>query len=286
MDGKRGATGVNAGVMGPGSINIFNNTIVNAYGYFLAGSSNNAGRILFSDNVLFSAASRIPMVAFGANVTSAHNCFFTSGEPLFIYSNEKFSTLNSYKKASGLDADSIFADPQFRRGNPVIPLDFRVGKGSACSSAARLVPLRDRAGASTYDHDREESGAPAIGAFGGTRKAGDIPRMLRSCKARCFGYSFAVSDGVYLVSLRFAPVMLSQPREFSFTVNGRKLVAEFDSRSRDESDDALRRDFIVRPASHWIVLEPDAATDISVVTQVDIRTFDANHGRELQAVAW
>lgn len=93
-------------------------------------------------------------------------------------------------------------------------------------------------------------------------------------------------SGVYLVSLRFTPVALSVPTEFSFTLNGRKVVAEFDSLTRSESDDPLRRDFIVRPERHSIVLKPDAGTDLSVVTDVEIRTFDTNHGRELQVVAW
>ncbi len=77
--GKPAATGINVGVIGPGTISIFNNTLVNARGYFLVGSSKNEGRILFADNLLCSTDGGTPLVVFGSNVTSAHNCFFTSG---------------------------------------------------------------------------------------------------------------------------------------------------------------------------------------------------------------
>ncbi len=49
--GKRGSTGINVGVTGPGTIAVFNNTILNASSYFLMGSSND-GKIIFSDNII------------------------------------------------------------------------------------------------------------------------------------------------------------------------------------------------------------------------------------------
>lgn len=284
--GKRGATGVNAGVTGAGTINIFNNTIVNAYGYFLMGDSKNAGRILFSDNLLSSTASTAPMIIFGANVESVHNCFFTSAEPTFNYSNQKFSNLESYQKTTGLDADSIFADPQFRVKVPVTPLDYRTGVTSACNSSAHFIRLPNGANARTYDHDRDIAGAPIIGAFRVDRKEMDVSRFARTCKVHCFGHPFTVPSGVYLVRLRFSPAVLSETTEFRFALNGRKVVADFDSVAPGDSDDPLRRDFIVRPNGHAIVLEREAETDISVVTDVDIRPFDTVHGRELQVVAW
>jgi parallel beta helix pectate lyase-like protein len=285
-EGERGSVGINVGVTGDGSIAVFNNTIVNAASYFLMGSSKNAGTILFSDNLLLSTARLPAMTVFGANVTSTHNCFFTLGQPVFTYSNQKFSSLKSYQDATGLDRDSIFADPQFAVQHPSVPLEFRVGQASACNSPARFIPPRTPSDARTYDHDRPGDGTPIMGAFGANRNEGFVPTSRVSCKIHCFERAFAVHAGVYLISLTFSPAVLTQGTEFHFTLNGRKVVADFDSAVDGDANHPLRRRFIVRPEGFLIVLGPDANQDLSVVSGVEIEPFDTDHGRGLQVVAW
>jgi parallel beta helix pectate lyase-like protein len=284
--GERGGSGINVGITGPGTIAVFNNTIVNAASYFLMGSTKNAGKIVFSDNLLSSTGSQAPLVTFDATVTSAHNCFFSSGQPLFRYSNEKFSSLKAYQAATILDHDSIFGDPRFLVQAPTVPLDFRTSVTSPCNSPARFVLLPNRSDARTYDHDRKVDGAAVIGAFRVDRKGSENATSEQSCKVHCFGRSFPVASGVYLISLKFAPVVLTKKTEFSFALNGRKVVAEFDSVPGDHADDPLERKFLVRPDGRSIVLRQDPGGDSSVVTDVNIRVFDRPHGRELQVIAW
>ena len=49
---------------------------------------------------------------------------------------------------------------------------------------------------------------------------------------------------------------------------------------------ALLRSFLVRPDAASIVLEPDASTDTSVVTDVAIIPFDTVHGDGPQVIPW
>ena len=65
------------------------------------------------------------MTVFGANVASDHNCFWTSAQPVFRYNNASFFLLETYRAASGLDRDSVFAYPQFVISTAITPLDFR-----------------------------------------------------------------------------------------------------------------------------------------------------------------
>jgi parallel beta helix pectate lyase-like protein len=284
--GKHGATGVNVGVTGPGTIAVFNNTIVNANKYFLMGSSDNAGKIVFSDNLLSSELGGTSMVVFGLNVTSRHNCFFTSGEPAFEHSKAKFSNLKSYQEESGLDWDSIFADPQFLATIPVAPLDFRVGAASGCNSPVSFVPLPNEPNARNYDHDRDFAGGSIIGALRLGSKASRTPPIIRTCNSHCFEHLFAVPTGVYLVTLKFAPTPPSHETRFRFALSGREVVADFDSSATGDPGGSLLRYFIVRPDGHSIVLEPDENTDISIVTEVDIQPFDTAHGHGLQVIVW
>ena len=56
--------------------------------------------------------------------------------------------------------------------------------------------------------------------------------------------------------------------------------------SKTGDSDALLRSFLVRPDAASIVLEPDASTDTSDVTEVAIMPFDTVHGDGLQVIPW
>jgi parallel beta-helix repeat protein len=285
--GKPGSTGVNVGVTGPGTISVFNNTIVNAYAYFLMGSSDRGGKIEFTDNIAFSSAPGNAMTLFGANVASNHNCFSSPGQPVFRYNKTSFSSLTTYQAGSGLDRDSVFSDPQFVSSTPITPLDFRPSASSGCTSRALNIPLADPANGRTYDHDHVISGDPVIGALRADKPASQTAALAQTCKSNCFQHPFAVPSGVYLVGLKFASSARSgQNREFSFFLNGRKVAAAFESSEIAGADDDLLQYFLVRPNDAPIELEPDANTDISVVTQVDIVRFDTSHGDGLQVIPW
>jgi parallel beta-helix repeat protein len=285
--GKRGSTGVNAVATGPGTIAVFNNTIFNAFAYFLMGSSDKGGKIVFSDNIAFSSVPGQAMTSFGANVASNHNCFSTPGQPVFGYNNAKFSSLKTYQEASGLDRDSVFSDPQFLSSAPLSPLGFRVSSSSGCNSPAFSNPIADSANGRTYDRDRVATGDPVIGALRIDKSATPADALTQSCKSHCFQHAFAVPSGVYLVRLKFVSGVLSgQKREFSFALNGKKVATEFESSDIAGSEDDLLQYFLVRPDGASITLEPNADTDISAVTEVDILPFDTNHGDGPQVISW
>jgi parallel beta-helix repeat protein len=285
--GQPGSRGVNAVATGPGTINVFNNTIFNASGFVLMGSSDKGGKIIFSDNIAFSGVPGTAMTVFGANVASNHNCFWTPGQPVFRYNDANFSTLKMYQAASGLDRDSIFSDPQFLSSMPTTPLEFRLGPSSACNSAAANAPMADPASGRTYDHHQVAMGESVIGALRVDKTASRTTASSHVCSSHCFQRTFAVTSGVYLVRLKFASTVLSGQRsEFSFFLNGRKATAVFEPSSTVGPDDTHLRYFLVRPAGASIVLEPDSTNDTSVVTEVDITPFDTAHGDGSQVISW
>ncbi|MGA2099157.1 MAG: right-handed parallel beta-helix repeat-containing protein [Candidatus Acidiferrum sp.] len=283
--GARGSTGINAGITGPGIIVVFNNTIFNAYAYSLMGSSDKGGKIVFSDNIVSSAVAGSAMTLFGANVVSTHNCFYAPGEPVFSYSKAKFPSLKSYQAQSGLDSDSIFADPQFLSAMPVTPLGFQPSSTSGCNSPASNVALADAANGRTFDHDREVAGSPIIGALRVDQPSRPTSPPLQSCKSDCLKRTFTVPVGVYLVRVRFVSAVLDHKQDVSLVLNGRRVAAEFDS-SAPAGPDALLRYFLVRPDGNSIALATDANTDISVVSDVDVIAFDARHGDGTQVIPW
>ena len=250
------------------------------------GSSDKGGKIIFSDNIAFSEALGTAMTVFGANVESNHNCFWTPGQPDFRYDGAGFSSLKMYQAASGLDRDSIFSDPQFVSSIPIAPLDFRINRGSACDSAPSHTLIAEPAGG-TYDHDQTAIGDPVIGALRVATTANRTAPSAQICDSHCFQHPFEVASSVYLVRLKFAPGMLSGgKREFGFVLNGRKVVVQFDPSKTTGSEGALLQSFLVRASGASIVLEPDATTDTSVVTEVTITRFDTVHGDGPQVIPW
>jgi parallel beta-helix repeat protein len=285
--GKPGSTGVNAVATGPGTIAVFNNTIFDASGFLLMGSSDKDGKIVFSDNIAFSSLPGTAMTVFGANVASDHNCFWTPGQPGFRYKNAGFSSLETYRARSGLDRDSVFADPQFVSSTPIAPLDFRPLIGSGCNSPASHIPLADPTNGRTYDHEHIIASAPTIGALRADNAPNQPAVLSQMCNSHCFQHPFAIPNGVYLVRLKFAAsALLGQKRELSFVLNGRKVAAELDPTETASPDDSLVQSFLVRPGGASIVLEPDASTDTSVVDEVDITPFDTVHGDGPQVIPW
>jgi parallel beta-helix repeat protein len=285
--GTPGSTGVNAVATGPGTIAVFNNTILNASGFLLMGSSNKGGKIVFSDNIAFASLPGTAMTVFGANVASDHNCFWTSDKPVFRYKNASFSSLDTYGAASDLDRDSVFADPQFVSSTPIVPLDFRLRTGSGCNSPALHIPMADPTNGRTYDHERVIAGVPATGALRVDNRPDQLVGTTQICNSRCFQHSFVVPNGVYLVRLKFASSALSGQRdEFAFTLNGRKVAAKFDPSETMGSDDSFVQSFLVRPVGASIALDADATTDTSGVTEVDITPFDTAHGDGPQVIPW
>jgi parallel beta-helix repeat protein len=285
--GKPVSSGVNAVATGPGTIAIFNNTIFNASGFLLMGSSDKGGKIIFSDNIAFSSLPGTAMTIFGANVASDHNCFWTPGQPVFRYKNASFSSLDTYGVGSDLDRDSVFANPQFVSSTPIAPLDFRPPIGSGCNSPALHIPIADSTNGRTYDHDHAIAGTASIGALRANNALDQPAASTQVCNSHCFQHPFAVPNGVYLVTLKFASSALSRQRgEFAFVLNGTKLAAKFESSETTSPDDSLAQSFLVRPGSASIAIEPDANTDTSVVTEVDITPFDTVHGDGPQVIPW
>ena len=284
---RSGSTGVNAVATGPGTISVFNNTIFNASGFLLMGSSDKGGKIIFSDNIASSVVPGTSTGVFGANVASDHNCFWTPGQTVFRYNSSNFSSLKQYQAGSGLDRDSIFADPQFLSSEPTTPLDFRIDPSSACDSAAGNALIPDPPAGRTYDHDHLVTGKPVIGALSIDKTANRTTPSTQVCTSHCFQHPFTVGNSVYLVRLKFASSVLSgQKHEFSFFLNGRRVAAVFEPSKTGDTDDTLLRSFLVRPNTTSIVLEADTSTDTSVVTEVAIMPFDTVQGDGLQVIPW
>jgi hypothetical protein len=251
------------------------------------GSSDKGGKIIFSDNIASSVVPGTSMTVFGANVASDHNCFWTSGETVFRYNSSNFSSLKQYQAGTGLDRDSIFADPQFLSSEPTTPLDFRIDPSSACDSAAGNALIPDPAAGRTYDHDHLVTGKPVIGALSIDKTAKRTDPSAQVCTSHCFQHPFTVANDVYLVRLKFASSALSgQTHEFSFFLNGRRVAASFEPSKAAEPDNILLRSFLVRPGAASIVLEPDTTTNTSVVIEVAIMPFDTVHGDGPQVIPW
>jgi parallel beta helix pectate lyase-like protein len=284
--GERGSTGINVGITGPGTIAVFNNTIVNARAYSLMGSSSHGGRIIFSDNIASSAGGDNGMTVFGSNVISSHNCFFSSGDPSFGHFSAKFSSLPTYQAESGLDRDSIFADPQFLDPAARTPLGFRLKANSRCNSPASNMALPDLMNGRTYDHDLPLASVPVMGALRVDRAASSAARFEQSCTSECLEHTFKVGKGVYLVRLTFAPQVLERKSIVAFALNGRNVVAEFDSSASGDPEGALLRYFLVRPEGPCITLEAAPGTDSHLIAGVDVSAFDTGHGTGPQIIPW
>jgi hypothetical protein len=248
--------------------------------------SSDEGKIVFSDNIVSATTGVGTITSFGSNVESNHNCFFTTGVPLFTHFKTQFKSLKTYQEESGLDRDSIYADPQFAGTMPITPLDFLVRPGSGCISKASDIPSFNAAEGRTYDDDRGTAGSPIIGALHVDDVARRVDTTSKSCTSQCFKRKFTVLPGVYIVSLKFAPAVLSQQPKFTFVLNGRTFEVEFNPSVVAQLDDALLRYFLVRPDGVSITLETKETTDTSIVTEVDILRFDTIHGDGPQATSW
>jgi len=286
LEGEKGSTGINVGITGPGTIAVFNNTIFNARAYSLMGSSDDGGKIIFADNVVASISGDSAMTRFGSNVTSSHNCFFSSGEPSFSHFRTTFSSLETYQAESGLDRDSIFADPQFLDTMPATPLGFHLKPNSACNSPASNVAVPDSTNGRTYDHDRKLESSPVMGALRVDRAASSSAPFKQSCTSGCLKHIFKVGSGVYLVRVKFDPRALDQKTMFRFALNGRNVAAEFDSSTLLNLQNELFRDFLVRPDGPFITFEAAPGTDSLLVAAVDVFAFDSAHGNGLQIIPW
>jgi hypothetical protein len=282
-NGQPISKGINAVATGPGAITVFNNTIFNASGFFLMGSADKGGQVVFSKNIAFSTLAGNTLTAFGPNVVSNHNCFFTPGAPVFSYSRASFYTLATYRQTSSLEKDSILANPQFVSSTPVAPLDFRIPSTSGCNSLAKntLTATQEH----TYDHDRSKTEKSAIGAFEVDAVSAWPGNARQLCRAHCFGRPFHVAKGVYLVNIRFSPVALSKTSELTFGLNGTRIIADPEL-SQLGSDDDMTRHFLVRPEKDLILLQSDGNLDDDVLAEVEIVPFDISHGEGQQIIPW
>jgi parallel beta-helix repeat protein len=281
--GGPGSTGVNAVATGPGIISVFNNTIFNASGFFLKGSSTKGGQVVFSNNIAASTVAGSTLAIFGPNVASNRNCFFTPGQPAFTYSQTSFHSLAAYREESSLDEGSVFADPQFVRTVPVMPLDFRIRATSGCNSP---VPNSEPSELdATYDHDHVDSQTRIMGAFSETaaKPIGDF-RVL--CTSHCLNHSFDVPRGVYLIVIKFAAGTLGKASDITLLLNGTRVAADATSSPQSGSNHDFSRSFLVRSSGDSIFLESTSGIDSSMIAEVDILPFDQGHGEGSQAISW
>jgi parallel beta-helix repeat protein len=280
---QHGSRGINAVATGPGIISIFNNTIFNASDYFMMGTGLNGGRVEFSHNIAASTTGGSVITAFGAQVSSDHNCFFAPGDVLFRYAKEQFSSLASYQKI-GLEQHSVFGDPQFLKVPPSTPVDFRIPVSSPCNSRASGAPSTAPAGHS-YDHGQYLPTGPVMGALRPGQTTGSQLSSRQVCTSHCWGRNFAVSNGTYLLTVRFAP-RRSRRGEMNLIVDGIRVTAEFKGSQPSDGEGKLLRSFLVRSANGHIVLRPDSGTNVPIVSEVKIFPFDASHGDGPQVIPW
>lgn len=273
------STGLNAVATGPGTIAVYNNTIFDASKFFLMGSASKGGKVVFSDNIAVSATGAAMLAVYGPDVMSNHNCFFTAGEPTFTYAKKTFHDLATYREASGLEKDSVIADPQFVSGVPVTPLNFRIAAGSGCNSPAIDIPGAERA--RTYDHDLSIANKPVIGAF--RIDAAKTSEFRQLCSKNCLGRRFEVPDEIYLVRVKMV-AGVSKPEQISLILNGTRVVAEAMPQIASNTD--LSRYFLVRPGRDSIVIEADVGMNTSAVAEVSILPFDTSHGEGVQVISW
>lgn len=266
--GSAGATGINAVTTGPGVIEVTGNTVYNARGYSLKGSSAAGGKVIFADNIVSSPAQSGTLADFQEGVTASHNCYFGKGTLLFRYGAAQFGTLKDYQQASGQDKGSVFANPQFLSSVPNTPLDFAVTTDAGCKPPAQMAPF----GAANPSNSAKRESLPTI--------------RVDSCATGCFEHPFHVPRAVYLVRLKLSAALLSDKtsRSLALVLNGRRMSLDF-TVAGSVGGSVLQRDFLVRP-SNAILLSAEKESDSAAVSSLEIVPFDGAYGDGEMVLAW
>lgn len=125
--------GTNSGNTGAGYVLIYNNIFYGIGSYGLMSVDN--GEVEFYNNIVYTSQTGGKYVSFGGTgIISRNNCFYGNG--LYRYNGVYYNTLQDYQNASGLDTNSVSADPCFAFGtSPQTASDFQLTTGSPCINA-------------------------------------------------------------------------------------------------------------------------------------------------------
>lgn len=113
---------------------IYNNVIYNFKNYGFYSGSNVSSGVVFRNNILIVTSNTQALVQLNPGVDADYNSYYcTAGSPKgWFWNNVNYSTLAGFRAASGQDAHSIYADPQFLSANPLSAADFRLKLTSPC----------------------------------------------------------------------------------------------------------------------------------------------------------
>jgi parallel beta-helix repeat protein len=129
-------SGINAVNTGSSPDLIYNNTFYATGGYALMGgdsvSNGGTGAIIFRNNVVQGTSWYLMrrgdgLDEAGINLSSDYNLFYTTGPQLYSNLGISYSSFTDYQTASGQDAHSIFAAPQFVLTPPTLVAGFLSG---------------------------------------------------------------------------------------------------------------------------------------------------------------
>jgi hypothetical protein len=122
---SNGVTGLSIGgqtnVGSASNVTVVNNTFFSngtyggnvALGEFTTGI-NLTGSNIFENNIVYAGSTGLLMKAVTTNsITLDHNIFYSTGSPSWIWGSSTYSSFASYQTATGQDAHSLFANPQF-----------------------------------------------------------------------------------------------------------------------------------------------------------------------------
>jgi len=123
LDGA--GNGMNARNTGTSPIHVFNNVFYATKSFGIMGGA----RVKFRNNIVVGRSS---LVVFTSVSDSDYNCYCSRGaDAPFNWSSRAYS-FSQYRRASGLDQHSVFADPMFVAANPFQAGDFRLRDRSPC----------------------------------------------------------------------------------------------------------------------------------------------------------
>jgi hypothetical protein len=118
---------------------IYNNVLYGFTSYGLFSAAANSSNVVFRNNLIVAKTSNDTFVDINSGVNSDYNAYYCmSGAPRgWGWNGTGYATLATYQAASGQEAHSIYADPQFVSTNPITAADFQIKTTSPCVNAGQ-----------------------------------------------------------------------------------------------------------------------------------------------------
>ena len=149
---------------------IYNNVFYNFTVYGFYSGTNYPPGVMLRNNI-FVGASGATLAQSCIGPDCVYNLFYCLGTPKFYWNaHETGHTLASYRAASGMESNSIYANPMFVSDKPVTAVDFQLKSTSPCINAGQDLKLAGLLGPAAQYQDYlgtpiPRGTGPDIGAY-------------------------------------------------------------------------------------------------------------------------